>query len=133
MRSAVPVSDDVTADLEALLLWWLDYAWDAQEFMRVAVARSVVDDEVADLIAQLNQHRVDVIAGKLRRHQRAGRIAAGVDVAAIAAGLSSYMFAAGFFSQVVFRQDRATLRRRTISMVHVIAQGIQPSPEGRPK
>src|SRR5579859_7634923 len=106
-------SDDVRAELEGLLAWWLDYAWEQRDFMRVCVAQSVVDAEVGRFIGgELNHQRVVQITEKLRRHQEAGRVRADVDVVAVAEGISGYMFAAGFFAQVVFQEDRAELRRR---------------------
>ena len=125
LAAHAPASDDLAAELEALLAGWLDYAWEQRDFMRVCVARSVVDPEVGRLIgAELNHQRVVEIARKLRRHQDAGRIAAHVDVDAVAEAISGFMFAAGFFAQVVFQQDRAELRLRARTFARVLARGL---------
>ncbi len=125
MRASLADSDNLLDELEACIVWWLDYTWEAREFMRVAVARAVVDDEVADLMSELNNQRVIVIEEKLRRHQQAGRVRSDVDTGAIAAGVSSYMFSAAFFTQVVFRHDREELRSRAAEMARAVTRGIE--------
>jgi AcrR family transcriptional regulator len=127
MLGSLADSDDLCAEVEAFVSWWLDYTWEMRDFMRVAVARSVVDEEVARLISELNHQRINVIADKLRRHQRAGRVRPDVDCEAIAAGMSSYMFAAGFFTQVVFQHDREELRSRAAEMARAVTRGIRTS------
>ncbi|HYM14513.1 MAG TPA: TetR/AcrR family transcriptional regulator [Dehalococcoidia bacterium] len=134
LLGGVATSEDVGAELAALLLWWLDYAWEQRDFMRVCVAQSVVDTEVGRFIGgELNQQRVVQISERLKRHQSAGRVRADIDVRAVAEGISGYMFAAGFFGQVVFQEEREELRRRAVEMAAVIARGIAtPGPSERP-
>lgn len=129
IRDGVPDSDDLRDEVQRLALWWLDYTWEARDFMRVSVGRSVVDPEVGHFIGSvLNRQRVAAIEEKLRRHQRAGRVRPDVDVAAVAEGLAVLTFAAGFFSQVVFEDDRHAVRRRAVHIADIIARGIAPPP-----
>lgn len=124
----VPGCADLRDEIERTAIWWLDYTWEVRDFMRVCVGRSVVDPEVGHFIGILNRQRVAVIEEMLRRHQAAGRVRPDVDVAAVAEGLAGLTFAAGFFSQVVFEDDRDAVRRRAVRMAEVIARGIAPSP-----
>lgn len=117
---------DLGDDIRDMLLSPIQTFWDEREFMRVCVARSVVDADVGRLIGdRLSGSRVRSNAARLRLHQRAGRIRPDVDVEAVALSLSGLSFATGFFVQVVFETNRHEVRRMAREMAKVIVRGIE--------
>jgi TetR/AcrR family transcriptional regulator, regulator of cefoperazone and chloramphenicol sensitivity len=123
---AMPDQADLGAEIQQMLMTPVQMFWDEREFMRVCVARSVVDADVGRLVGdRLNGSRVRFNAGRLRAHQRAGRIRPDVDVDAVALSLSGLSFSAGFFVQVVFEMNRHDVRRMVRQIAQVITRGIE--------
>ena len=107
----MPEQADLGAEIQQMLMDPVQLFWDEREFMRVCVARSVVDADVGRLIGdRLNGSRVRFNAERLRAHQPRGRIRADVDVDAVALSLSGLSFSTGFFVQVVFETNRHDVR-----------------------
>lgn len=122
----MPEQTDLGDDIYQMLMSPVQSFWDEREFMRVCVARSVVDPEVGRLIGdRLNGSRVRFNAARLRAHQRAGRIRDDVDVDAVALALSGLSFSAGFFAQVVFEMDRHDVRQMVRQAAEIITRGIE--------
>ena len=123
---AMPEQADLGAEIQQMLMTPVQMFWDEREFMRVCVARSVVDADVGRLIGdRLNGSRVRFNAERLRAHQRAGRIRADVDVEAVALSLSGLSFSAGFFVQVVFEMNRHDVRQMVRQIAQIITRGIE--------
>lgn len=122
----MPEQADLGDDIRQMLMWPVQAYWEERDFMRVCVARSVVDADVGRLIGdRLNGSRVRFAAERLRSHQRAGRVRADVDVEAVALALSGLSFSAGFFVQVVFEMDREDLRQLVHHAAEIITRGIE--------
>jgi AcrR family transcriptional regulator len=122
----MPEQADLAAEIHQMLMWPVQAYWDERDFMRVCVARSVVDADVGRLIGdRLNGSRVRFFAGRLRTHQRAGRIRADVDVDAVALALSGLSFSAGFFVQVVFEMNRHDVRQVVRHTAEIMTRGIE--------
>ena len=101
--------------------------WEDRDFMRVSVSRSVIDPDVGHVIGHhLNEARVQLIAEKLRRHQRAGRVRKDADVMAAAHAIAGINIACGFFAQVVFAMDRSEMRRYSQGIAEVLTRGLAP-------
>jgi AcrR family transcriptional regulator len=123
---AMPDQADLGAEVQQMLMTPVQMFWDEREFMRVCVARSVVDADVGRLVGdRLNGSRVRFNAGRLRAHQLAGRIRPDVDVDAVALSLSGLSFSAGFFVQVVFEMNRHDVRQMVRQIAQVITRGIE--------
>ena len=117
----------VEEEIEQLLLWHLDVFWERRDFMRVAVSQAAIDPEIGRTIsAGINTNRVKLIVEKLRRHQEAGRIRAGVDLEAIAHSIAGLGFSIGFVYQVCFGEGPALLRRIMLGAAVAISRGIVP-------
>jgi AcrR family transcriptional regulator len=126
---AMPEQADLGAEIHQMLMTPVQMFWDEREFMRVCVARSVVDADVGRLVGdRLNGSRVRFNAERLRAHQRAGRIRADVDIEAVALSLSGLSFAAGFFVQVVFEMNRHDVRQMVRQAAQIITRGIESDP-----
>ncbi len=122
----MPEELDLGAEIEQMLMWPVDAFWDDREFMRVCVARSVVDPAVGRLVGdRLNGARVTFAAQRLRWHQRQGRIRADVDVDSVALSLSGLSFSAGFFVRVIFEKERDDVHRVVRDIAKVITRGIE--------
>jgi AcrR family transcriptional regulator len=122
----MPEELDLGAEIEQILMWPVEAFWDDREFMRVCVARSVVDPAVGRLVGErLNGARVAFAAQRLRWHQRQGRIRADVDVDAVALSLSGLSFSAGFFVRVIFEKERGDVHRVVREIAKVITRGIE--------
>jgi len=118
-------------EIERMLMSAVQVYWDEREFMRVCVARSVVDPEVGRLIGdRLNGSRVKFNAERLRAHQQAGRIRPDVDVDAVALALSGLGFSGGFFVQIVFEVNRHDVREMMRKTAEIITRGIKSAPSG---
>ena len=124
--ASMPEQADLGADIHQMLMLPVQAYWEERDFMRVCVARSVVDADVGRLIGdRLNGSRVRFFAGRLRTHQRAGRVRADVDVEAAALALSGISFSAGFFVQVVFEMNRDDVRQMVRHTAEIITRGIE--------
>jgi AcrR family transcriptional regulator len=127
LEAAIPDRDTVEEEVEQLLMYPLETMWEDRDFMRVTVSRCVIDPEIGHVIGHhLNNARVQLIAEKLRRHQRAGRIRADADLDAIAHGIAGMNLTCGFFGQVVFAMDRAEIRRIGHGIAPIITRGLKP-------
>ncbi len=130
LAAALPDRETVEEEIEQLLMYPLDAMWADRDFMRVTVSRSVIDPEIGHVIGHhLNNARVQLIAEKLRRHQRAGRVRADADIDAIAHGIAGMNLTCGFFAQVVFGMDREEVRRHARGIAENITRGLQPETE----
>jgi AcrR family transcriptional regulator len=122
----MPEQATLAAEIHQMLMAPVQSFWDERDFMRVCVARAVVDADVGRLIGdRLNGSRVRFNAERLRAHQRAGRVRADVDVDAVALALAGLSFSAGFFVQVVFEKNRHDVRQMVRSTAQVITRGIE--------
>jgi len=132
ISAAAPERDDLLEEIERVMAWSLDYAWENRDFLRVSVAQGIVDPEIGRFIgAVLNKQRVAIFREKLLRHQRAGRIDQDVDIDAVAEGIAGVTFSAGFFLQVVFARDREEVRRIVSEVAKIIVRGIACGVHGR--
>ena len=123
----VPYQDDLRADAEALLLWTLDTMWERREFMRVAVAQTLIDPVLGSEVGRrLNEARVAAVRTRLERHHRAGRIREEVCLQSTAELLAGVALHFGFYHQVVWGLDRAEARRQTLEALAALLDGITP-------
>jgi AcrR family transcriptional regulator len=112
-------------EIEALLLYDVQSRRERSDFLRVCISQAAIDPEIgAALRDGVRARQRDFIAGKLRRHQEAGRIRPDVDVQAVASALGGLGFAVGFMYHVAFghlREDAEHIARESAA---VIARGI---------
>jgi len=112
VQVSVDESDDLGAEIEALVMWSLDFMWEQRDFMRVVTGRALVDPEVGRFVGNtLNARRVQVFAERIERHRAAGRVRDDVDIETAAQALAGISYQAGFFLQVVFEMDRRNAAR----------------------
>jgi AcrR family transcriptional regulator len=127
VNDGVPESDDLLEEVEQIMAWSLDHAWANRDFMRVSVAQAITDPDIGRFVGTvLNNQRVVTFRERLRRHQRAGRIDLGVDLDALAEGISGITFSAGFFQQAVFGRDRDEVRKIVAELARILVRGITP-------
>lgn len=108
LQAGVPERDDVGEEIEALLLWSVDFMWERRDLMRVVTERAIVDPEIGRFVGNvLNERRAQAFAERLERHRALGHLRAGADIDAAAMALAGISYEAGFFLQVVFGMDRA--------------------------
>jgi AcrR family transcriptional regulator len=125
VQSGLPDRDDLLAEVEQVMTWWLDYAWENRDFLRVAVSQAIIDPDIGEFVGGvMARQRAVIFREKLLRHQQAGRIAADVDLDAIAEGLAGITFSVGFLDQVVFAHDADEVRRRVVDLASMIVWGI---------
>ena len=130
LAAALPDRETVEEEVEQLLTFPLDAMWQDRDFMRVSVSRSVIDPEIGHVIGHhLNNARVQLIAEKLQRHQRAGRVRADADIYAIAHGIAGMNMTCGFFAQVIFAMDRDEVRAHARGIAEIITRGLKPDDE----
>lgn len=123
----LPDRDTVEAEIEQLLLWHLDAMWERRDFMRVCVSQAAISPEVGRTVGNdVNRRRVELILEKLQRHRQFGRIRPDLDLEALAQTIAGLGFAAGFFLQVCFGDDREYARRTLLAAASVISRGISP-------
>jgi AcrR family transcriptional regulator len=123
--AAMPPRETLGEELEQLLCWPLDVFWEQRDFMRVCVSQSAIDAEVGRIVGErLNGSRVEFIAQRLVLHQRAGRIRADVDVAAVALSISGLNISMGFFGQVVFEIGGGRARAIALETARIMARGL---------
>jgi len=123
--AALPDQGTLEEEIERILLWHLDTMWERRDFMRVAVSQAAIDSEIGRAINEgIHNGRVQLIAKKLRRHKRAGRIRADLDLEATAQTIANLGFAMGFSFQVSLGQDRGDARRITVAAGAALSRGI---------
>ncbi len=123
---AMPMTADLGTEIHQMLMSPMQMFWEERAFMRVCVARSVVDPDVGRFVgARMNGSRVRFNAERLRAHQRAGHIRDDVDIDALALSLSGMSFSAGFFVQVVFEMNRHDVRQMVRKTAEIITRGIE--------
>lgn len=126
---SVPYHDDLYADLEALLLWTLDTMWERRQFMRVAIAQTLVDPDLGSEVGlRLNLARVAAIRLRLERHAAAGQLRRDADLQALAELLAGLALHFGFYNQVVWGVERKEARRQALEALSTVVRGLVLSP-----
>jgi hypothetical protein len=129
-ETELPDRNSVAEEITAILLRDLDLFWERRDFMRVSVSQATIDPEIGRTIStDLNNQRVRLMVGKLRRHQAAGRIRSDVDIEAIAYSLSALGFSIGFVFQSCFGEDRGLARRIVTGAALAMSDGIRTGEE----
>src|SRR5256885_14504297 len=73
LAAALPDRETLAQEIEQLLAYAQESMWEDRDFMRVSVSRSGIDPDVGHVIGHhLNEARGQLMAEKLRRHQRPG-------------------------------------------------------------
>jgi AcrR family transcriptional regulator len=127
-ETVLPDQPTLRKEIEQLLLWHLETMWERRDFMRVAVSQAAIDPGIGRTIsAAINTSRAQLIAEKLRRHQRAGRIRTGADLHAIAYSITALGFSMGFVYQACFGESRAEAKRIMLGAAAALTRGIEPS------
>ena len=126
LDGALPGQADLASEIEQLLMDPVLKYWNERQFMRVCVARSVVDADIGRLVGErLNGAKVRFNAERLRHHQQAGRVRSDVDVDAVALALSGFSFSSGFFFQVVFEMNPPDIQDMVRHTAEIITRGIE--------
>lgn len=125
LEASMPERASLHDEVEQMVLSAMETYWAQRDFMRVCVSQAAIDGEVGRAIGErVNGARVAFLGERLRGHQAAGRVAADVDVEAVALAISGLNIALGFFAQVAFAMDRAGVRAVARSAAAVIERGI---------
>jgi AcrR family transcriptional regulator len=126
LDGVLPGQADLASEIEQLLMDPVLKYWNERQFMRVCVARSVVDADIGRLVGErLNGAKVRFNAERLRLHQQAGRVRSDVDVDAVALALSGFSFSSGFFFQVVFEMNPSDIQDMVRHTAEIITRGIE--------
>jgi AcrR family transcriptional regulator len=122
---SLPYLDGLYEDVEALLLWTLDTMWERRQFMRVAVAQTLLDRDLgAQLGLRLNRARVAAIRSRLERHHAAGQVRPGADLQVVAELMAGLALHFGFFNQVVWEMGRDEARRQALAALSAVIDGL---------
>jgi AcrR family transcriptional regulator len=125
LGSGLPDRDTVEAEIEQILLWHLTCLWDYSDFISVAVSRATIDPDIGRAVGEsINQQRVNLVLGRLRRHREAGRIRDSVDLEAAAEIVAGIGLMLGFFGQVVFGMDRDRVQQIAVESAAALSRGI---------
>lgn len=128
ISAAVSAAGSIEQKIMTLVTGPIEEAWKQRDFMRVAIARSIVDPEVGAMIgSRVTQYRVEAIAERLEAHQQAGAIRRDIDVRALAETISAVGFVLGFMEQVVFGTSRESVRERAQEAARIICHGALPA------
>jgi AcrR family transcriptional regulator len=128
--ASLPDRDSVHAEIEQILLHDIAARSERSNFMRICVSQAAIDTEIGAAVRDGVQARqVEFIAGKLRKHQRAGRIRADVDVEAIAHAISGLGFSIGFMHRIAFGRPREDAEAIVRQSAAAIARGISSCPQ----
>lgn len=130
LGAALPPTDSVREEIEALLLHDLDARWQRRDFMRVFMSEAAIDPEIGAAIRERIQVRhIELISQRLRRHQSTGRIRADADVEALAFAISGLGFSAAFMNRIVFGRPREEVVPFIREAARALARGISTHPE----
>ena len=126
LDGALPAQVDLASEIAQLLMDPVLKYWNERQFMRVCVARSIVDADIGRLVGErLNGAKVRFNAERLRIHERAGRVRSDVDIDAVALALSGFSFSSGFFCQVVFEMNPSDIQNMVRHTAEIITRGIE--------
>jgi AcrR family transcriptional regulator len=133
-RQALPDHTTVREELRQIFDWYLKVMWERRDYMRVSISRATIDPEVGHTIShRINDIHVQLIAGKLRVHQDAGRIRPAADLRATAYSISALGFAIGFIFQSCFGEDRDLARHILMTAAGNITRGLAPATPATPR
>jgi AcrR family transcriptional regulator len=111
--------DTVAEEIENFLVFHLERERQAGDFARVAIYRSIVDENVAAEIARMfTESREPFVLARLTSLKLRGLIRADADLRAVAHALSTLSFALAFNDQMLFRRTTESLKR----VVSVVAE-----------
>ena len=122
-----PPQASAEAEIAGFLAFHLDHGLACRDFMKVALARAVVDPAVATEISRtVAAARIPCLRQRLEALRAQGAIDPDADLEAVTTALSSLSFSLGFIDQVVFGMapERAAAAAR--SMARIIADGLAP-------
>lgn len=124
LSAAVAAAGTVAEKITGLITGPMEEMWDHRAFLRVAIARSIVDPEVGQTIGGfIARHRVEFMAERLGAHQRAGALRGDIDIHALAEAISGLSFSLGFMAQVVFGEEREGVRKLALEAARIICHG----------
>ena len=128
--TAAELDQDLGADLRRAMHDELDQLAREGDFVRIAVARGLVDAGVRKAVAKrLETSRLERIVQRLGRHEQAGRIAEGHDLRASARVLVAMLLSAAVLSRHVFGHGRRRARGPLDHAVAAIAAALTRAPE----
>jgi len=103
---AAPPSDSLKAEIATVLRHEIMQADANRDFLRVFISRALVDpDLAASLKAHYKDSRMPHLVHRLEHFQKDGSLDPAVDLATLAATITTFAFGLGFMRQVVLSED----------------------------
>jgi hypothetical protein len=121
---AAPPSANLKTEIATVLRHEIMQADANRDFLRVFISRALVD---ADLAASLKAHykdsRMPHLVERLKHFQADGSLDPAVDLATLAATITTVAFGLGFMRQVVLSEDSKHLEGMIDSIATTLAKG----------
>ena len=119
-----PPSDDLKTEIATVLRHEIMQAQENRDFMRVLLLRALVDPALAaTLKGHYKDSRLPQLVHRLTHFRTNGTLDPAVDLAALAATITTFAFGLGFMQQVVLGDDTKYLEGIVDSIAETVAKG----------
>lgn len=121
---AAPPADSLKAEIATVLRHEILQADANRDFLRVFISRALVDPELAaGLKAHYKESRMPHLVHRLQHFRDNGTLDPAVDLAQLAAGITTFAFGLGFMQQVVLAEDPKVLERMIDGIAEIVMRG----------
>ncbi|GAB2179472.1 TetR/AcrR family transcriptional regulator [Dongia sp. agr-C8] len=121
---AAPPSDSLKAEIATVLRHEILQADANRDFLRVFISRALVDpDLAASLKAHYKESRMPHLVHRLQHFRDNGTLDPAVDLAQLAATITTFAFGLGFMQQVVLSEDPKVLEGMIDGIAETIVRG----------
>jgi AcrR family transcriptional regulator len=121
---AAPPADSLKAEIATVLRHEILQADANRDFLRVFIARALVDPALAaSLKAHYKESRMPHLVHRLQHFRDNGTLDPAVDLAQLAAGITTFAFGLGFMQQVVLAEDPKVLERMIDGIAEIVMRG----------
>jgi AcrR family transcriptional regulator len=125
---AAPPSDSLKAEIATVLRHEIMQADANRDFLRVFISRALVDpDLTASLKAHYKDSRMPHLVHRLKHFQEDGTLDPTVDLATLAATITTFAFGLGFMQQVVLSEDPKYLETMIDNIAATVVRGTSAS------
>ncbi len=121
---AAPPSDSLKAEIATVLRHEILQADANRDFLRVFISRALVDpDLAASLKAHYKESRMPHLVHRLQHFRDNGTLDPHVDLAQLAASITTFAFGLGFMQQVVLSEDPKVLEGMIDGIAETLVRG----------
>ncbi|WP_395016818.1 TetR/AcrR family transcriptional regulator [Dongia sp.] len=121
---AAPPSDSLKAEIATVLRHEILQADANRDFLRVFISRALVDPALAaSLKAHYKESRMPHLVHRLQHFRDNGTLDPAVDLAQLAASITTFAFGLGFMQQVVLSEDPKVLEGMIDGIAETIVRG----------